>query len=119
MDYLIDVNIFDDAQDDEIVLLAKIVGETESTYKVKFMSPTKGGLYRYDNEVSEVEKDSVSGYYDSTDERDAGFIPAHDNCFEKIDDDDEDYEPSSSESEDDEDEELDDDDDDEEEVEEC
>ncbi len=119
MDQLIDVNVFDEEQDDEIVLLAKIVGETESTYKVKFMSPTKGGLYRYENEVSEVEKVSVSGYYDSTDERDAGFIPAHDNCFEKIDDDDEDYDPSSSDSEDDEDdedEELEDEDD---EVEEC
>ncbi len=114
MGSLIDVNVFDEEQDDEVVLLAKIVGETESTYTVKFMSPTKGGLYRYENEVSEVEKDTVTGYYDSTDERDAGFIPAHDNCFEKIDDEDEDYDPSSSDSEDDEDEELED-----EEVEEC
>jgi hypothetical protein len=116
MDQLIDVNVFDEEQDDEIVLLAKIVGETESTYKVKFMSPTKGGLFRYENEVSEIEKESVCGYYDSTDEREAGYIPAHDECFEKIDDDEE-YDPSESDDEDDEDDdEL---EDEEEEVEEC
>jgi hypothetical protein len=113
MDSLIDVNVFDEEQDDEIVLLAKIVGETQDTYKVRFMSPTKGGLYRYENEVSEIDKESVCGYYDSKDERDAGFIPAHDGCFERIDDDDE-YEPSDSEEDDDEDEELDDEEDEEE-----
>ena len=106
MDTLIDANVFDEDQDEEIVLLAKIVGETRDTYKVRFMSPTKGGLYRYETEVSEVEKESVCGYYDSTDERDAGFIPAHDGCFERLDDD-EDYVPSESDDEDDEDEEED------------
>jgi len=114
MDSLIDVAVFDDEHDDEIVLLAKVVGETESIYKVKFMSPTNDGLYRYDNEVSDVEKDSVCGYYDSPDERDAGFIPSHDDCFEKIDDD-EDYDPSGSDDEDDEDEELEDEEEDDEE----
>lgn len=113
MDSLIDVNVFDEEQDDEIVLLAKIVGETQDTYKVRFMSPTKGGLYRYENDVSEIDKESVCGYYDSNDERQAGFIPAHDGCFERIDDDDE-YEPSDSEEDDDEDEELDDEEDEEE-----
>lgn len=114
MDTLIDVNVFDEDQDEEIVLLAKIVGETQDTYKVRFMSPTKGGLFRYETEVSEVEKESVCGFYDSTDEREAGFIPAHDGCFEKIEDDD-DYDPSESDDEDDEDEELEDEDEDEEE----
>lgn len=104
MDSLIDVNVYDDEHDEEIVLLAKIVGETQDTYKVRFMSPTKGGLYRYETEVSEVEKESVCGYYDSTDEHDAGFIPAHDGCFEKLDDD-EDYDPSESDDEDDDDDE--------------
>lgn len=104
MDSLIDVNVYDDEHDEEIVLLAKIVGETQDTYKVRFMSPTKGGLYRYETEVSEVEKESVCGYYDSTDEHDAGFIPAHDGCFEKLDDD-EDYNPSESDDEDDDDDE--------------
>lgn len=112
MDTLVDVNVFDEEQDEEIVILAKIVGETQDTYKVRFMSPTKGGLYRYENEVSEVDKDSISGCYDSKDERDAGFIPAHDGCFEKLNDDD-DYEPSESEEE-----ESDDDEDEEEEEEE-
>ena len=104
MDSLIDVNVYDDEHDEEIVLLAKIVGETQDTYKVRFMSPTKGGLYRYETEVSEVEKESVCGYYDSTDEHDAGFIPAHDGCFEKLDDD-ENYDPSESDDEDDDDDE--------------
>ena len=112
MDTLIDVNVFDEEQDDEIVLLAKIVGETHDTYKVRFMSPTKGGLYRYENDVSEIEKESVCGYYDSTDEYQAGFIPAHDGCFERLDGDDE-YEPSDSEDEDDDDEELEDEEEDE------
>lgn len=106
MDSLIDVNVFDEQQDEEVVLLAKIVGETRKTYKVKFMSPTKGGLYRYETDISEIEKDAVCGYYDSSDERVAGFIPAHDNCFEKLDEDDEDYDPSESDDEDDEEEDL-------------
>jgi len=115
MDSLIDVNGYYDEHDEEIVLLAKIVGETQDTYKVKFMSPTKGGLYRYETEVSEVEKESVCGYYDSTDEHYAGFIPAHDGCFEKLDDD-EDYDPSESDDEDDDDEELEDEEDEDENI---
>jgi hypothetical protein len=120
MGSLIDVVVYDEDQDAELVLLAKIVGETETDFNVKFMSPTKGGLYTYDNDVSVIEKGAVCGYYDSSDERDAGFVAAQDGCFEHVDDDD-DYNPSDSDTEDDDDDDDEDlvDEDDEDEIEEC
>lgn len=94
MGTLIDVNVFDEYVNQEVTMLAKIVEESKETYKVKFMSPAKGGLYRYEEELTEVEKNAVSGFYDTDDERSAGFIPAHDGCFELIEDD-ENYEIES------------------------
>ena len=94
MGTLIDVNVFDESIKQDITILAKIVEESKETYKVKFMSPAKGGLYRYEEKLTEVEKDAVSGFYDTDDERSAGFIPAHDGCFELIEDD-ENYETES------------------------
>lgn len=91
MDTLIDVLVDEDGK--EVHQVAKIVRETKKTYHVKFMSPHKSGLYRYDNELTEIEKECVSGFYDSTDEKDAGFVRV-DGGYQPIEEYDDDYEPS-------------------------
>jgi hypothetical protein len=60
-------------------LVAKIVSETAKTFTVQYLSPTKkthGDLviYNYESTTYEIDKACVSGYYDSTNEEDAGFI---------------------------------------------
>ena len=86
MDTLVDVNIVDE-DNNETSMLAKIVEEGQDTYKVRFMVHVKGDLYNYEDEITEIEKDSVSGFYDSTDERDAGFIKTREG-YQPMDDDD-------------------------------
>ena len=113
---LIDVKVTTE-NTEEIILLAKVFGETDTTYKVKFLNHINGNFYDYDSEIEEIEKETVCGFYDSNDEKDAGFSPLEGGGFECMDDD-EDYEPSEEEDdeddEDDEDEDEDEDDDDEE-----
>ena len=96
MDTLVDVNIVDE-DNNETSMLAKIVEEGQDTYKVRFMVHVKGDLYNYEDEITEIEKDSVSGFYDSTDERDAGFIKTMEG-YQPMDDDDN-WEPSESDDE--------------------
>ena len=89
---LIDVNVILD-NEEEVVMLAKVFGETCNTYNVKFLNHIKGNFYDYDSEIQEIEKETVCGYYDSNDEKDVGFIPLEGGGFEYVEDD-EDYEPS-------------------------
>jgi hypothetical protein len=94
MGYLIDVHM-ENGED----TLAKIVDETESTYKVRYLNLVKDGtLYRYTKEIFEIEKECVSGFYDDDDtEEAAGFVRV-DGGYAPIDDvEDEDYEPSEME----------------------
>ena len=84
-------------------MLAKIISEYNTTYKVKFLNHIKGNFYDYDTTIEEIEKETVCGIYDSNDEKDAGFLPLEDGGFECMDDD-EDYEPSDDEEEDEDDE---------------
>ena len=96
MNTLVDVLV--EEEDEEVTQLAKIVAETEKTYHLKFLTPRVTGLYKYDNEPIEVDKECISGFYDSTDERDAGFIKVE-GGYQPMDEYDDDYEPSESEDE--------------------
>ena len=100
MDTLIDVLVDDDGND--IALVAKIVGESNTSYHVKFLCERSNGLYKYDKEPTEIEKECVSGFYDSKDERDAGFVQVENNYFQLIEEYDEDYDPSTDDESDDE-----------------
>ena len=91
MNTLVDVLIEEDGT--EVDQLAKIVGETKKTYQVRFMNPHKSGVYRYDKEVTEIDKECVSGFYDSTDELDAGFVKVE-GGYQPVEEYDGDYEPS-------------------------
>jgi hypothetical protein len=68
----------DNGQSTEVV--AKIVEVKQTTYVVKYLSPTKklfedrSIIYKYEKERYEIDKECVSGFFDSTNEEDAGFI---------------------------------------------
>jgi len=77
MNTLVDVlNELDDGTTTDLV--AKIVEETDSTFTVRYLSPTKKFygervIYKYESDTYVIDKSCVSGYYDSKDEEDAGF----------------------------------------------
>lgn len=80
--------------------LAKIEGETEDTYTVRYMSPTKKywgdqKIYTYEKTTYTIDKGCVSGFYDSTKEEDAGMEKV-DGGWVKVEND-SDYVPSGSE----------------------
>ena len=68
----------DNGQSTEVV--AKIVEVKQTTYVVKYLSPTKklhedrAIIYKYEKDRYEIDKACVSGFFDSTKEEDAGFI---------------------------------------------
>lgn len=96
MNTLVDILVCDN-NDQEDILLAKILDETHSTYKVRYLVESKSGLYRYEKTITEIDKDTVCGFYDTDDERAAGFVKV-DGGFQPADEVDEDYDPSETES---------------------
>ena len=91
MNTLVDVLVEEDGE--EVTQLAKIVNESEKTYHIRFLTPRPTGLYKYDKEPMEIDKECISGFYDSTDEKDAGFIKVE-GGYQPMDEYDDDYEPS-------------------------
>ena len=101
---LIDVNTEDS------VLLAKVVDETEDTYRIKYLSPIKRKyndlrVYDYEECVEEVDKECVSGFYDTDDEAVAGYTRVEGGGFVLNEESDDDYDPTSDEEEEESDEE--------------
>lgn len=92
MDTLVDVLVDDDGE--EVTQLAKIVGEAKKTYQVKFLCLHHSGLYRYDKEPTEIDKGCIIGFYDSSDERVAGFVHTE-GGYRPMEEYDDDYVPSS------------------------
>jgi hypothetical protein len=82
----------------ESTAIARIEEKREDSYVVRYLSPTKklhGDLkiYAYEKETYTIDNACVSGFYDSVDERDAGFVPVEGGWV--LDEDSDDYEPSS------------------------
>jgi hypothetical protein len=78
---------------------AKIEKDLGSSYIIRYLSPTKklhGDLkiYAYESDTYTIDKESVSGFYDSTKEEDAGFVPVNGGWV--LDDEPDDYVPSGS-----------------------
>ena len=78
-------------------LVAKIVGESQNSFTIRYLSPTKSlhgdkAIYKYEEKTYEVDKECISGYYDSTNEEDAGFIKVDGGWIQS--DNDSDYTPS-------------------------
>lgn len=96
MNTLVDVLVEEDGS--EVIQVAKIVSETKKKYHIKFLSPHTSGLYRYDKDPIEIDKECISGFYDSTEEKDAGFIRVENGYYQPIEQYDDDYEPSEDDS---------------------
>jgi hypothetical protein len=84
-------------------LLAKIFDAKESTFSIRYLSPTdkmeKGRkIYRYEDEVYEIDEDSISEYLNTDDETVIGFEEVQGGFI--LVDSDSDYEPEEDEDED-------------------
>lgn len=78
-------------------LIAKIFEIRESTYMIRYLSPTddkKHGkiIYRYEDETYEIGDESISKYMDTSDESDLGFRSIGDGGFIMTDNDSEESE---------------------------
>ena len=94
MDTLVDVLVDDD--DGESIQLAKVVSVAETTYSVCFLGLRESGFYQYDDTPVEIDMECIDGFYDSTDEKDAGFIQVVQGCYQPIEEYDDDYVPSDA-----------------------
>ena len=90
--------------EDGTTQIARTVLENTDTYIVNFLERNKFKLYDFIDKEEEVNKASVSGFYDVNELEDTGLFAKHPQGYELIDDsEDEDFECSeedSSESED-------------------
>jgi hypothetical protein len=88
-----------------VPLLAKIIEKDGIILTIRYLSETKDGIWRYEDDTYEVEDSpaSVAEYLNTSNEEDVGFSVSDDNGFIKTESDD-DYVPDSDEEEDEEDE---------------
>ena len=81
--------------DDDTDEIAKIVSETDTTYVIRYLRKrtyAECNVYKYSKRTTEIEKECVSGFYDTTNEEDIGFERDGDEFIEYSDDE---YEPES------------------------
>jgi len=85
----------------QTTLLANIVAERKDSYTVVYLSPTKKvwddgrAIHKWEDDYYTIDKESVTGFYDSTKEEDAGMIKVDGGWIRE--DSGSDYEPSGSE----------------------
>ena len=81
-----------------VPLLAKIVEENGVIFTIRYLTESDDKIWRYEEDVYDIDNDSIAEYLKTSDERDVGFRPLDDG-FIKVDSDD-DYVPSDEEDED-------------------
>jgi len=91
-----------------VPLLAKIVEENGVIFTIRYLSESDDKIWRYEEDVYDIDSESIAEYLKTSDEHDAGFRSLNDG-FVKVDSDD-DYVPSDEEEETDEETEEEDDD---------
>ena len=100
---LVDVHVeIEDQETEHIIMMAKIVKEYSYKIEIRYLSETEKRhedqiVYDFDEEVSEIQKESITGYYDSTDPECAGYVLIEDVGYVRVEDLDEDYSPSDDE----------------------
>ena len=100
--HLIDVLIETEDEDGNNSQLARIIKKTQSGFKIQFLSETnilyedRMRVFRFDKHTEEIEEESVSGYYDTPDIEEAGYIKIEGVGYVKSEDYDDDYNPSES-----------------------
>ena len=91
---LVDVNC-----DDGTVQIARIVKDGDDTCTVRFLERVKSNLYEFTKTDDDVEKSSISGFYDTDDLEKTLLYVKVSNGYELIDDsEDEDFTCSESDS---------------------
>ena len=88
-----------------VPLLAKIVEENGVIFTIRYLTESDDKIWRYEEDVYDIDNDSIAEYLKTSDEQDVGFRP-QDDGFIKVDSDD-DYIPSDEDEDEDEDEESD------------
>lgn len=92
--------IIDVRCDDGTTQIARTVLETDMTYTVNFLERNKYHLYDFMNINEVINKEAVSGFYDTDDLEKTHLYAKNPNGYELVDDsEDEDYTCSESESE--------------------
>ena len=92
--------IIDVRCDDGTTQIARTVLETDMTYTVNFLERNKYHLYDFMNINEVINKEAVSGFYDTDDLEKTHLYTKNPNGYELVDDsEDEDYTYSESESE--------------------
>jgi hypothetical protein len=91
--------IIDVSCEDETIQIARIVHETNDTYSVQFLEKNTRQMYDFSNTVEVIDKESVSGFYDTDDLEKTHLYVKTPNGYELIDDsEDEDYSASDTDS---------------------
>jgi hypothetical protein len=91
--------IIDVQCEDETIQIARIVHETNDTYSVQFLEKNTRQMYDFSNTVEVIDKESVSGFYDTDDLEKTHLYVKTPNGYELIDDsEDEDYSASDTDS---------------------
>jgi hypothetical protein len=91
--------IIDVCCEDETIQIARIVHETSDTYSVQFLEKNTHQMYDFSNTVEVIDKESVSGFYDTDDLEKTHLYVKGLNGYELIDDsEDEDYSASDTDS---------------------
>ena len=95
--------------DKNVSLLARILETDGTIFSIQFLSPTENKtkhgstIYKYEDEVYQIDDDSITHYLDTNDECDVGFVSVGTGEWIRTSDEsDEDYVPSEEESDDDE-----------------
>jgi hypothetical protein len=83
-----------------VAILARIIEKNGTQYKIQYFSPSEDRdhgriVYKYEDEVYDIDDDSVTEYLDSMNESDIGYVQVGDNAWIRdAGDSDEDYVPS-------------------------
>ena len=95
MNTLVEVQVeLDDGT--ETKMIAKIEKVKETEYVVRYLSKKPSGVYNYEVGTFTIDKECVSGFYDSCNEADAGFKRVETGWVMTGDEDDSDYSPPTT-----------------------
>ncbi len=85
------MSLIDVTMEDGCIMLAMIVDSCEEGfYNVKFLNPTRNvDYFRFDKNVTRIQKECVSGFYESNDVTEAGYAEEIDGLYSKINSDEE------------------------------
>lgn len=91
------MSLIDVSMDDGTIMLAQIVESYDDGYDVKFLTPTRNRDYfRFDKKPTRIQKECVSGFYETDDVTAAGYAEEIDGLYSQIDSDVEDDYDSDS-----------------------